>query len=277
MNEKSKSTLENMSLKLRFQNYAETTISTYLNYAEMFLSHFEQDVYHISVKDAQHFLENYKYTSISQQNQIISSVKYMYINVVGSKLKTLNIKRPRKVNKLPRVIDAELLADKILKIKNLKHRAILQIGLSCGLRISEVINLKWEHLDKKRNILKVVDGKGRKDRSTILNDDLINLLYAYYKTYKNIDKGLLEKQYVFVGQNNNAKYSTSSIQNLIKKYIDKNESFHLLRNSYATYAIDNGTELKPLSVSMGHNSTKTVERHYFHQSTRTLRTIKQAI
>lgn len=269
MNKKSKSTLEKMEIKLRFQNYAETTTLTYLNYADMFLSHFKQDVYHISVKDAKHFLENYNYSSISQQNQIISSVKFLYLNVVGSKLNTLNIKRPRKQNKLPRVIDAELLADKIKSIKNIKHRAILQLGLSCGLRISEVINLKWEHLDRKRNILKVVKGKGGKDRSTVLNNDMINVLDRYWRKHKSIE-------YVFNGQKL-PKYSASSIQQLVKKYIDRKESFHLLRNSYATYAIDNGTELKPLSVSMGHNSTKTIEKHYFHQSRRTLKTIKQAI
>ena len=86
MNIKSKSTLKTLRLKLRFQNYAETTIRTYLNYAEMFLSHFKQDVYHIPVKDAQHFLEHFDYSSLSQQNQIISSVKFLYLNVVGSKL-----------------------------------------------------------------------------------------------------------------------------------------------------------------------------------------------
>ena len=269
MNKKSESTIKKMVSKLRFQNYAETTISTYINYAEMFLSHFKQDVYHIPVKDAQHFLENYNYSSTSKQNQIISSVKFLYINVVGSKLNTLNIKRPKRKDKLPIVIDAELLADKIKSIKNIKHRAILQIGLSCGLRISEVINLKWENLDRKRNILKVVNGKGGKDRSTVLNNDMIDVLDKYWRKHKSIE-------YVFNGQKL-PKYSSSSIQQLVKKYIDKKESFHLLRNSYATFAIDNGTELKPLSVSMGHKSTKTVEMYYFHQSTRTLKTIRQAI
>lgn len=269
MNKKSKLTLEKMEKKLRFQKYAKTTICTYLNYAEMFLSYFSQDVYHIPIKDVRHFLENYEYTSISQQNQIISSIKFLYLNVVGSKLKTLNIKRPKKQIKLPRIIDAESLAIKIKSIKNLKHRAILQIGLSCGLRISEVINLKWEHLDRKRNILKVINGKGGKDRNTILNNDMIKLLDEYWAEYKT-------KEYVFSGQFKN-QYSASSIQNIIKKYIDSKESFHVLRNSFATYAIDNGTELKPLSVSLGHNSTKTVEMHYFHQSLRTLKTIKQVI
>lgn len=125
MNKKSKSTLKKMENKLRFQNYAKTTIKTYLSYSEMFLSHFQQDVYHIPVKDAQHFLENYEYSSRSQQNQIISSIKFLYFNVVGSKLNTLNVKRPRKEKKLPKIIDYELASKTISNIKNLKHKAIL--------------------------------------------------------------------------------------------------------------------------------------------------------
>ena len=269
MNTKSKSTLEKLENILRFEAYAENSIKTYCGYAELFLNHFNKDVYHISVSEAENFLLNYSYTSISQQNQIISAIKHLYKKVVGRKLITSKIKRPRKQKKLPRVIDAEQLAIKIKSIKNLKHRAILTLGLSCGLRISEVINMKWEHLDRNRNILKVINGKGNKDRSCVLNNDTIELLENYWKTHRS-------KIYVFNGQNS-LQYSQTSIQNLVKKYIHPKASFHLLRHSYATYAIDNGTELKPLSVSMGHNSTKTIERFYFHQSQRTLKTIKQAI
>ncbi len=266
---KSKSTLEKMDRKLRFQNYAETSIRTYISYTRLFLSDFNKDIYHISVKEAEEWLLNYPYSSRSQQNQIISSVKFLYSNIVGRKLNTLKIKRPRKQKKIPRVIDAESLAIKIKRIPNLKHRAILTLGLSCGLRISEVINLKWEHLNRERNLLYVINGKGKKDRSIPLNESTIKLLEDYWRAYRS-------KDYVFNGQFS-LQYSQTSIQKIVKKYIHHKASFHLLRHAFATYAIDNGTELKPLSVSMGHNSTKTVERFYFHQSDRTLKTIKQAI
>jgi integrase/recombinase XerD len=268
MNEKSKSTLEKVKNKMRFRNFSETTIKSYLYHINIFLSSFSEDVYHIPIKEVKIYLENYKYSSLSQQNQVISAIKFLYYNVVGSKLKTLNIKRPKKEKKLPKIIDAELLADKINKIENLKHKSILTLGLSCGLRISEVINLKWEHLDRDRNVLNIINGKGKKDRCVILNNNLIQLLESYWKIYKS-------KEYVFNGQKS-LQYSSSSIQKLMKKYISSTASFHLLRHSYATYALDNGTEIKPLSVSLGHNSTKTTEI-YHHVSTKTLHTIKQVI
>lgn len=268
MNIKSKSTLEKLENKLRFRNYSEQTIKTYTSYSEKFLLSFDKDVYHISIKQAEKYLEGFPYTSISQQNQIISSVKFLYINVVGRKLNTFSIIRPRKEKKIPKIIDAELLADKINYIQNLKHKSILALGLSCGLRISEVINLKWENLDRDRNTLTIINGKGRKDRTTILNENIIELLDKYWKEYKS-------KEYVFNGQFKD-KYSASSIQRIVKKYIHKKASFHLLRHSFATYALDNGTELAPLSKSLGHSSTKTTEI-YYHTSIRSLKTIKQAI
>jgi integrase len=234
----------------------------------MFLLNFDKDVYHISVKEAEEFLVNFNYSSVSQQNQIISSVKHLYVMVVGRKLKTLNIVRPRKEKKLPKIIDAELLAEKINAIPNLKHKSILALGLSCGLRISEVINLKWDDLDRAKNTLTVINGKGRKDRNTKLNNDMIDLLSNYWKEYKS-------KEYVFNGQFKN-QYSASSIQRVVKKYIHPKASFHLLRHSHSTYAIDNGTPLPVLQKELGHTSPTTTSI-YLHLSTKSLNQLQQAI
>lgn len=255
--------------RLTNKNYSERTIETYACYLDKFLTEINKNPYHISTKEIESFLLKKKYSSISQQNQYIGALKLFAKYFLNKKDVHLNkIERPKKEKKLPKIIDAELLADKIKKVSNLKHRSILTLGLSCGLRISEVINLKWEHLDRERNILNVVNGKGKKDRCTILNNDLIELLSDYWREYKS-------KEYVFNGQFSN-QYSQTSIQRIVKKYIHPKASFHLLRHSYATYALDNGTEIKPLSVSLGHNSTKTTEI-YHHTTNRTLQTIKQAI
>lgn len=250
-------------------NYSERTIETYVCYLEKAISELNTNPYHISTKDIENYLLNKTYSSVSQQNQIIGSLKLFAKYILGKKKLHLDkIKRPKKERKLPKVIDAESLASKINNITNLKHKSILALGLSCGLRISEVVNLKWWHLDRDRNILNVINGKGKKDRCCVLNDNMIKLLEDYYREYRPIE-------YVFNGQKR-LQYSTTSIQNIIKKYIHRKASFHLLRHSYATFALDNGTETKPLSVSMGHNSVKTTEI-YHHMSTRSLKTIKQAI
>lgn len=268
MNKKSKSTLNKLEKILRFQKYSERTIQVYVSYASQFLSHFNKDLYHISLKEAETYLINKQYTSTSQQNQYISAVKHLYKKVAGRKLRSFVVQRPRKAKPLPKIIDADLLATKIRAIPNLKHRAILTLGLSAGLRVSEVVNLKWRHLDRRREVINIINSKGQKDRTCILNQSLIKLLESYYKEYRSTE-------YVFNGQNSK-QYSATSIQKIVKKHIGQRATFHYLRHAYATYALDNGTELWALSQSMGHSSTKTTER-YAHVSNKSLKTIKQAI
>lgn len=254
--------------KLNYFRYSESTKKSYLNVVYQFEVQVKKHYTRITSKDVQMFLDSFEFKSNSQQNVVISALKFMWEKGLGKKYLKIDFTRPRKEKKLPKIIDAELLALKIGGIQNLKHKSILALGLSCGLRISEVINLKWVHLDRERNILNVINGKGKKDRCTVLNNNMITLLSTYYRQYKSIE-------YVFNGQKK-TQYSATSIQLLVKKYIHPKASFHLLRHSYATYALDNGTQIKPLSVSLGHSNVKTTEI-YHHTSVKTLQTIKQAI
>lgn len=254
--------------KLYYFKYSPNTIKTYLSFIAEFEQTISKHYSRLNSSDIQNYLDSYDFTSISQQNQVISALKFAWEKGLGKKYLKINFVRPRKEKKLPRIINAELLAAKIKQIPNLKHRAILSLGLSCGLRISEVVNLKWTHLDRSRNILTVYNGKGRKDRIVKLNDEIIELLENYWRRYRS-------QEYVFNGQNNNW-YSASSIQKIVKKCIHPKASFHLLRHSYATFALDAGTPIKALSLSMGHISTKTTEI-YYHTSTNHLDQIKTAI
>jgi site-specific recombinase XerD len=254
--------------KLYKLRYSKNTIDSYLFYIEEFETKIDKHYSRLNSSDFQNYIDNYSFSSASKQNSVISALKFAWQKGLGKKYLKIDFTRPRNEKKLPKIIDAQLIASKIESIKNTKHKVILALGLSCGLRISEVVNLKWSHLDRDRNILNVINGKGRKDRCCVLNDYIIKLLENYWREYKSVD-------YVFNGQFKD-QYSASSIQNIVKKYIHKSASFHYLRHSYATYALDNGTEIWALSNSMGHNSTKTTEI-YAHTSNRSLKTIKQAI
>jgi integrase/recombinase XerD len=262
--------LENFKKSLRFKNYSERTIEVYSCYLEKFIKEQNiKDPYQVATKQIERYLLNRNYSSTSQQNQIIGSLKLFAKYILRKKdIHLSKIERPRKQKKLPKITDAEQLAKKINAVPNLKHKAILALGLSCGLRISEVVNLKWEHLDSKEKTLSVINGKGGKDRNVRLTDGMIQILKSYYLEYRS-------KEYVFNGQKK-LKYSTSSIQNIFKKYISKNESFHFLRHSYGTFAVDSGTPLPVLQKTMGHNSSKTTEI-YLHLSNKSLNQIKTAI
>lgn len=264
MNVKSSSTLKKFENILRVRNYSENTIINYCSYIKEFLSNFNRDVYHISVDDVLTFMNNKKFSSVSQQNQYISSIKLLYSILLGHKIKINTISRPRNEKKLPRIIEKEYLVDKINNIKNIKHRSIISLGYSTGLRVSETLNLKINDIDSKRMLIIVRQGKGRKDRIVPLSSNMLILLREYYKIYKPIE-------YLFNGQNS-LKYSTTSCNKIVKKYLGNDKYFHLLRHSCFTSLLENGTDLRIIQKIAGHRNIKTTEI-YTHVSTNVLKNV----
>jgi len=268
MNKKAKSTLEKMEKIMRVRNYSEQTIKSYCYYVGRFLIEFNSDPYHISIASARNYLQNFEYSSTSQQNQIINAVKLFYREIVGSKLKTLNIIRPRKEHKLPRVINHEHIIDSIDRISNLKHKAIIMLAYSVGLRVSEVINLKIIDIDSDRMLIHINQAKGKKDRIVPLSQNVLDILREYFKICR-------PKVFLFNGQKV-LKYTASSCNKLVKKYLGQNYHFHLLRHSCFTHLLEGGTDLRIIQKIAGHKSSKTTEI-YTHVSTNLLHQIKLAI
>lgn len=268
MNTKAKATLKKFEKYLSFRNYSETTIKTYSSYLKKFLLSFDCDPYHISTRKAEEYLLNYNYSSVSQQNQIINSVKIYYKIVLRSKLRELKIERPKKEKKLPKVIDQAFLLSKIQEINNLKHKVIISLAYSCGLRVSEVINLKITDIDSHRMLIHIKNAKGRKDRIVPLSETILSLLREYYIEFQ-------PKDYLFNGQSKPT-YSATSCNKIVKKYLGNEYHFHLLRHSGLTAMLENGTNLRIIQAVAGHESPNTTAI-YAHVSTEVLKQVKQAI
>jgi site-specific recombinase XerD len=171
------------------------------------------------------------------------------------------IERPRNEKKLPRVIDGEYIKSQLSKIENIKHKAILTLTYSVGLRVSEIVNLKIEDIDSKRMLIHIKNAKGRKDRIVPLSQTVLELLREYFKEYK-------PKEYLFNGQYG-GKYSTGSCQKIYKRYIDQSSSIHTLRHSSFTNLLESGTDLRIIQKIAGHSSSKTTEI-YTHVSNQLL-------
>lgn len=258
MNKKSESTLKIMENYMRVKNYSERTISTYVHYAKLFLGSFEADPYHINQAEIEQYLLSFSYSSTSQQNQVINAVKLLCTKVLKKKLRDIKLERPRRERKLPQVIDSEVLLSKIAKIENIKHRAIISLAYSVGLRVSEAINLKIEDIDSNRMVINIRNAKGRKDRVVPLSENVLLLLRKYYAEYK-------PDIYLFNGQSS-LKYSSGSCNQIVKKYLGRQFHFHQLRHSSATSLLESGTDLRIIQKILGHNSSKTTEI-YTHVST----------
>ena len=255
--------------KFIYLNYSPRTKENYLLHIKRFLKSLDnKQIVHCNSKDFQTYLNNYKFTSVSQQNQVINSIQFLYKEVLGKKYNKISFKRPKSEKKLPRVIDGEFIKSQLSKITNLKHKTILTLTYSVGLRVSEIVNLKIEDIDSKRMLIHIKKAKGRKDRIVPLSETVLKILRIYYKEYK-------PKEYLFNGQTS-LQYSVGSCQKIYKRYIDKSSSIHTLRHSSFTNLLESGTDLRVIQKIAGHSSSKTTEI-YTHVSNKVLNKIQLPI
>ena len=268
MNEKGLPTLKICEQKFNYLNYSPRTKENYLSHISRFITSQTKSAAHLNSKDFQSYLDRYQFTSVSQQNQVINSIRFLYKFGLNKKYDKVSFKRPKSEKRLPRVIDGEYIKDKLSKIENLKHRAILTLTYSVGLRVSEIVNLKISDIDSKRMLIHIKNAKGKKDRIVPLSPVVLSLLREYWKTYK-------PQEYLFNGQFS-LKYSIGSCQAIYKKYIDSASSIHTLRHSSFTNLLESGTDLRIIQKIAGHSSSKTTEI-YTHVSNQLLSLVKTPI
>lgn len=223
------------------------------------------------------YLVSERKVSISYQNQAINAIKFYYERVLGGKRITIYLDRPQKERTLPTILSKEEVQLIISKITNLKHKTMIMLTYSAGLRVSEVINLKIQDIDSQRKQIRVAQSKGKKDRYTLLSEKILILLRQYYIKYKPIE-------WLFEGQSSDGKivpYFVRSLQMILKKAtkkanINKKVTMHTLRHSFATHLLENGTDLRYIQVLLGHQSSKTTEI-YTHVTTKGFDKIKNPL
>ena len=151
-----KSVIDLYKSKLKYFNYSERTIEMYVHYTSKFLEKVNKYSQHLTSNDFQEYLNSYNFTSISQQNQIINSIKFFYEKVLNKKYDKIDFQRPRSEKRLPQIIENSHILTSIDNIKNLKHKSIISLAYSVGLRVSEVVNLKISDIDSKRMIINII-------------------------------------------------------------------------------------------------------------------------
>lgn len=231
------------------------------------------DISDDEIRDYMFFLRQELKYSPSSQNIVVSAIKRYLLAMTDRDFNPNHIPRPVKRKTLPRVIDKESVAA-ILKLDlNIKHKCILYLLYSTGMRCGELLNLKVEDVSFDNNVIVVKQGKGEKDRIVLLSEKIKGLLLEYLKEQKpNI--------YFFEGQKG-GKYSATSVQKIVKRAahrvgIEKKTTPHVLRHSFATHLHDSGIDIRHIQVLLGHTSTKTTEI-YTHVSKRDIRKLKSPL
>ncbi len=252
--------IEEMKSLLKLKGYSNQTIKVYSSHINSFVSYIDKslrDITEDKIKDYMLFLLKERELSHSFVNQAISAIKFMIFQVLKKEMSIVNIPRPKKERKLPKVLSEEE-AWRILNIlDNEKHKTILYLVYSAGLRVSEVVNLKCEDIDSDRMLIRVKQGKGRKDRYTILSKVALKQLRKYYKDYN-------PDNWLFPGAKPNSHLSKRTVQKVFsnaccKAKITKDVSVHTLRHSFATHLLENGISLRYIQELLGHKSSKTTE------------------
>lgn len=258
LTETQKTLLNNFHLYLKGKRYSQSTIKTYTFFVADFINfHTKIEFENLSNRNVEEFIESVfleRNYSVSSQRQFISALKIFIVFCPLTKINNLQLERPKKSRKLPNVLSQEEVLDIIRVTQNLKHRAVIALIYSCGLRVSELINLKLTdfHIERKQLIVK--QGKGRKDRYVSLANSFLPLLSNYYYTYK--------PEVYFVEGNANGKYSAESIRQFLKKScnqanINKAVTPHTLRHSYATHLLENGVDIRYIQSLLGHARPET--------------------
>lgn len=262
--------------KLELKKYAENTVKTYVHHFETFINHYHDVAPNaLTENEIRAYLRHLSNENRSNSyiNQAVNSIKFYFEIVMGMPNRFYEIERPIAQKKLPKVLSKSEVIELIKNTGNLKHRCIVSLLYSAGLRRSELLNLKLEDVDSKRMLISIVAAKGNKDRMTVLSPTLLHDLRNYYRQYG-------PKCYLFEGPRQKP-YSASSVVKLIavaakRAGIYKKVTPHMLRHSFATHLLEDGTDIRHIQLLLGHSSTKTTEI-YTHVAESSFNTIKDLL
>jgi len=192
--------------------------------------------------------------SETQVHTAVNAIKFYYEQVLGRDKELYDLPRPKKAFTLPDILAEEEIVELIHAIPNIKHRSMIMIAYSAGLRVSEIVKLRITDIDSKRMMIHLRAAKGKKDRMVTLSKKILAVLREYFLLYK-------PRIYLFEGQNG-GEYSVRSVQKIvqdakIRAGITKKGGVHSLRHSYATHLLEAGTDIRIIQELLGHNSIKT--------------------
>jgi len=278
LSEKGEADIARYKRWMEANRYPKTTVQTYVSMMIRFLKFVSpREAEECTGDDLIRFIDEHilsKGLSQSFQNQMISSVKKFYTHIYKMSIDPVKIQRPRPRHKLPNVLGKDEVKKMLKSLSNEKHRVMLSLIYACGLRRSELINLVPVDIERNRNLLRIRQAKGFKDRVVPISVKTLEMVDAYIDHFK-------PQKYLFEGQWPGEPYSVSSLEKVLKNACAragrrKPVTLHWLRHSYATHLLESGTDLRYIQELLGHQSSKTTEI-YTHVTTRGIQNIRSPL
>ncbi len=267
---------EDLRRELVSRKYSAKTIKAYVHYNEEFLRFIRKNPMEVASEDVKAYLvylADKKNSSASTLNSAINALKFYYGGILKRNF-AYEVKRPKKDRKLPVVLSGEEVSRLLSSVASVKHKAILMLTYSAGLRVGEVVKLRPEDIDAQRRLIHVKGAKGRKDRYTILSDAALETLRKYVKEHG-------RSEWLFPSQDKERHITTRTVEKIFSNACDaakisKPVTVHSLRHSFATHLLESGVDLRYIQELLGHYSSKTTEI-YTHVSNKDLSRIKSPL
>lgn len=242
------------SIDIRLVYNSEATQVNYKSQVWRFLNYFKEEVEPKAIANEKIKLWLLEAQTINSRKHRLCAINSFYKLTVGMPAKIQKIPYPKKEHKLPIVLSQVEVQRMFAVCENLKHKVILALLYSCGLRVSELIDLKWEHLDRSRMVINILAAKGKKDRQVMLDASLVPLLESYWYAYK-------PKTYILNGQTA-LQYTQRSVLEVVKQLaakagINKRVYTHLMRHNCFTHMVENGIDINLIQKLAGHSNVKT--------------------
>jgi len=261
-----------ISREVRIRSYSHRTGEMYTYYNEEFLSFTGKSPDRIVQDDIKQYLDHLaecKRVTGATLNCAVNALRFYYGRILGKKF-VYQVKRAKKEKKLPVVLSRNEVKRLIATQLNIKHRLMLALTYSAGLRVSETASLKVSDLDFERRVITIRKAKGKKDRTTLLSAKVVDLVQAYLRRYE-------PAEWLFEGQTMGCRISKRTVQKIFENARDaagitKRAGIHSLRHSFATHLLEAGTDIRIIQELLGHASCHTTEI-YTHVSTRILANI----
>jgi len=262
---------------LEMKKAPPSTVRAYLRQVQQFANYFGKSPAHLGREHVRQYLLHLvreKRIADGTYYQVLAALKFVYCTTLGRKEIVEGIPRPRVARTLPIVLSMEEIEQFFDGIRSLKHRAILMTAYAAGLRVSEVISLQVVDIDSKRMMIRVDQGKGRKDRYVMLSTYLLSILREYWRAAR-------PKGYLFPGTGKSGHITQQSVDSACKTAkrrsgLTKKMSLHTLRHSFATHLLENGTDVRTIQILLGHRSLKTTAI-YLHVSQSMLQNTKSPL
>ncbi len=245
-----------LSEKLKLRGFSRKTLKNYEYHVSRFMKWYIKPASEAQKTDIEKYIlrlidKNYEESTI---RLIIASINFMFLNVLNRDIVSVEkFPRPKKKKQLPKVLNKEELKKLFGNIENKKHNFMIKMIYSSGLRVSEVVNLKRDDINTKNNTIHIKQAKGKKDRITILSQNLKDELLEY------LCENEFKTKYLFETMRGK-KYTISSIQKILhraSKPLSKNVSPHMLRHSFATHLLEAGTDIRLIQKLLGHSRLET--------------------